>query len=96
MGDWHTCAMPLRAPPRSKVEERAEWDAWVASEVRRIRGGDCGGEGVCVWKCWRWWRSVVFYDSAHLGLKSVDVVHTISSLYLDSENFSRTFRRKFL
>lgn len=41
LGDWHTCAMPLRAPPRWKVEERAEWDAWVASEVRGdgIRGG---------------------------------------------------------
>lgn len=25
--------MPIRPPPRWRVEERAEWDAWVSSEV---------------------------------------------------------------
>ncbi|CAN0242167.1 unnamed protein product [Ectocarpus sp. 4 AP-2014] len=34
---WHTCAMPIRPPPRWRVEERAEWDAWVSSEVSAWR-----------------------------------------------------------
>ncbi|CAN0378333.1 unnamed protein product [Ectocarpus sp. 8 AP-2014] len=37
LGDWHTCAMPIRPPPRWRVEERAEWDAWVSSEVSAWR-----------------------------------------------------------
>ena len=45
VGDWHTCAMPVSVPPRSKIQERAEWDAWVASEVRGVRRSINGGGG---------------------------------------------------
>ncbi|CAN0046997.1 unnamed protein product [Ectocarpus sp. 6 AP-2014] len=43
LGDWHTCAMPIRPPPRWRVEERAEWDAWVSSEVSAWRRVCCAG-----------------------------------------------------
>lgn len=33
LGDWHTCAISLRPPSPSEAKERAEWDAWVGSEV---------------------------------------------------------------